>query len=283
MADDILTALAAAGDPAEKAALIAEYTMANLPPVLSEVARRAAVLRWFNPAVLAALLPANSPFSVDEVYRQIATLPFIETLPSGLAFHDLTRRGLLIRYTATQPALIQDTADLAAPVYAAAQDHAAQLEALYNYILADNRTEALNLLETLIFATAEREDWQALLGVFEACDEAERWSAAEPLPRKALHYFAKALANQSLAHYEAALADYGRAIELNPEDATAFYNTACAYALQSDIEAALPPLRRALELDPDILNDIPTDTDFDPIRDDSRFQALLAEFQERPS
>ncbi|MBN1992945.1 MAG: tetratricopeptide repeat protein, partial [Anaerolineae bacterium] len=83
----------------------------------------------------------------------------------------------------------------------------------------------------------------------------------------------------NLKQYDKALADYTRAIELNPEYADAFYNTACAYAFQNNVEAALSPLRRALELDPEkILASIPTDSDFDLIRNHPDFIALLDEF-----
>jgi tetratricopeptide (TPR) repeat protein len=98
-------------------------------------------------------------------------------------------------------------------------------------------------------------------------------------PQDATAYNNRGLTHAKLGHYEQALADYAQAIQLNPQDASAYYNTACAYARQQNVEAALPPLRRALELDPrETLNSIPGDSDFDAIRPDPRFQALLAEF-----
>ncbi len=346
MTDDILTALAAAATPADKAALIAEFALADLPSNIATVARRVVILHWFNTDILAALLPAGSP-TPAAVYQRLAGLPFIEHLSYGLAYHDLTRTGLLARYTASQPDLLREAAALAAPVYAAYTDKTVTLEALYCYTLAGHQTEAGNLLDELMFWAAGREDWATLLNSFEIRDEAERYAFVEKLPRVALHYFARgftyykqeqydealadyseairlnpeyatAFSNRGLTYdeleqydealadyseairlnpedatafsnrgntyykqeqYDEALADYSEAIRLNPEDATAFYNTACVYALQNKIVAALPPLRRTLELNPShFLTLIPTDSDFDFIRTDPRFQALLAEF-----
>jgi tetratricopeptide (TPR) repeat protein len=77
----------------------------------------------------------------------------------------------------------------------------------------------------------------------------------------------------------AAIQDYTKVIELDPNYALAYYNTAKVYALQGQVEPALPPLRRALELNAArYLELIPTNTDFDKIRDDPRFQTLLTEF-----
>ncbi len=105
--------------------------------------------------------------------------------------------------------------------------------------------------------------------------------AIELNPEYAAAYSNRGNTYSKQGEYERAIADYDQAIELNPEYAAAYYNTACAYALQENIEAALPPLRRALELDPaNHLNLIPADADFDALRDDSRFQALLAGFSQ---
>ncbi|MEW5960072.1 MAG: tetratricopeptide repeat protein, partial [Chloroflexota bacterium] len=231
-------------DPAEKAALIAEVTLSNLPPAVALAARRGLVLHWFNQDIVSALLPGSSrEHEPAAVYQRLAGLSFMEATPYGLAYHDLTRAGLLKRLSRTHPDLLKEAAALAAPVYAGYEDKTAALEGLYCYTLAGATAEALELLETLLFWAGARADWPALLKIFEIRDEAERYEFATPLPRAALHYFAAGLARQSLQQYQAALADYGRAVELNPDYAAAYYNTACAYALQSRVEAALPPLR----------------------------------------
>jgi len=80
-----------------------------------------------------------------------------------------------------------------------------------------------------------------------------------------------------------ALADYSEAIRLNPQYASTFYNRACTYALQGQLDQVLPALRQVFELDQaagstrrvDLTH---SDTDFDLVRSEPAFQALLAEF-----
>ncbi|HAG83914.1 MAG TPA: hypothetical protein DCL61_22885, partial [Cyanobacteria bacterium UBA12227] len=75
---------------------------------------------------------------------------------------------------------------------------------------------------------------------------------------------------------EEAIASFDKAIEIKPDNANAFYNKACTYALQSQIELALENLQQAINLNPDESRQIAkTDSDFDSIRSDNRFQALI--------
>ena len=80
-----------------------------------------------------------------------------------------------------------------------------------------------------------------------------------------------------LERYEEALGDYGRAIELNPEYATAHYNTACVYALMGDVAAACDWLRRSIALDAKYQQMASTDSDFDAIRDNAAFRAVVGD------
>ncbi len=80
-----------------------------------------------------------------------------------------------------------------------------------------------------------------------------------------------------LGRYEEAIDSYDRAIKLKPEDPSAFYNKACCYGLQGKVELALENLQHAIHLNPDEYRAMAkTDTDFDSIREDGRFQALVS-------
>ncbi len=80
----------------------------------------------------------------------------------------------------------------------------------------------------------------------------------------------------NLGRDEEAIASYDKALEIKPDNASAIYNKACAYALQTQLEPALEHLKQAIELDPKNHTLAQTDSDFDSLRPDPRFQQLLA-------
>ncbi|HBK66582.1 MAG TPA: prenyltransferase, partial [Cyanobacteria bacterium UBA11166] len=66
------------------------------------------------------------------------------------------------------------------------------------------------------------------------------------------------------------------AIQIKPDDPNAFYNKACCYALQGNLELAIDNLQQAITISPDEYREMAkTDSDFDKIREDSRFQDLV--------
>jgi tetratricopeptide (TPR) repeat protein len=73
-----------------------------------------------------------------------------------------------------------------------------------------------------------------------------------------------------------AIISYDQALKIKPDFSDALYGKACLYALQSSAEAATACLSRAIELEPAVYLDLAkTNSDFDLIRDDPRFQALV--------
>ncbi|MBD2148688.1 tetratricopeptide repeat protein [Pseudanabaena sp. FACHB-1277] len=79
-----------------------------------------------------------------------------------------------------------------------------------------------------------------------------------------------------LRRYEEAIASYDRALQIKPDKYEAWYNKACAYSLINAIELALENLQKAIQLNPDENREMAkTDSDFDNIRHDPRFQALI--------
>ena len=65
-------------------------------------------------------------------------------------------------------------------------------------------------------------------------------------------------------------------MEFKPDYHEAWYNKSCIYALQSNIEQAIENLQIAINLHPEEVREwTKTNSDFDAIREDERFQALL--------
>jgi tetratricopeptide (TPR) repeat protein len=68
-----------------------------------------------------------------------------------------------------------------------------------------------------------------------------------------------------------------KALALNPQSATAKYNLACWYSIHREIDLALEYLKESIDSGYRYhwLNSAKDDPDFDNIRQDERFQALL--------
>jgi tetratricopeptide (TPR) repeat protein len=249
---ELLADLSSSTNPAQKAAVAAESVLGDLPEAVAVVARRCVILHWFDEPVIAALMPENEQPDPADIYQQLENLPFIETVPWGLAYHDLTRQGLLERYVSSQPELLRAAAELAAPVYEGREDdETAAAEAFYCYTVAGQAEAALELLDKLLVEAVRRADWRRFGALFQIQDEAESYSFVSPLKRAAIHWVARGLARRQQGDLPGAIADYDRAIELEPDDATAYTNRGLARYDQKDLPGAIADYDRAIELNPD--------------------------------
>ena len=92
--------------------------------------------------------------------------------------------------------------------------------------------------------------------------------------------YTDALCNRGTAYvklerYDEALADFNLALELRPDDPDTLYNLACALSLQGETDDVLANLEKAISRDKEYREAAKTDTDFDNIRDDPRFEKLI--------
>ncbi|MBG1245493.1 tetratricopeptide repeat protein [Nostoc sp. NZL] len=79
-----------------------------------------------------------------------------------------------------------------------------------------------------------------------------------------------------LGRYEEAIASYEQVLKIKPHSHQAWYNKACSYALKGNIEQALEKLQKAISLNHDqCIKWAKADSDFDSIRQDKCFQALI--------
>jgi len=75
--------------------------------------------------------------------------------------------------------------------------------------------------------------------------------------------------------YEEAIRYFDKAIALKPKEFSLFYNKACCYALEGKAELAITTLHQAIHLNPECQEMAKNDSDFDYLRDHSKFQFLL--------
>ena len=89
-------------------------------------------------------------------------------------------------------------------------------------------------------------------------------------------WYGRGYALDDLGRIEEAISSYDQALKIKPDDTSIFYNKACCYALQGNLEQAIENLQQAINLSPDKYREMAkTDSDFDKIREDERFQALI--------
>jgi len=103
-----------------------------------------------------------------------------------------------------------------------------------------------------------------------ACDK-----AIELKPDLPEAWFNKGAALVNLGQYEEGIAACDKALELKRDFPEPWYVKACCYALQGMVEESITNLQQAINLNSQLLEIAKTDSDFDGIRGDERFQALF--------
>ncbi|MEG4216281.1 tetratricopeptide repeat protein [Microcoleus sp. Pol14C6] len=95
-------------------------------------------------------------------------------------------------------------------------------------------------------------------------------------PQEVLYRANRGIILARAGRYTEALADCEQAIKQNPKHESGYYGKACCYALQGDIGKALDNLQKAIDIAPRrSRNEAKDNPDFDSIRDDERFRALM--------
>jgi tetratricopeptide (TPR) repeat protein len=79
-----------------------------------------------------------------------------------------------------------------------------------------------------------------------------------------------------LGCYKESIASCEEALKYNPDHPQAWFNIACSQSQLGEIDQAIASLQKAIEINPKFREQAKTDSDFDAIRQDDRFQQLLA-------
>ncbi len=107
--------------------------------------------------------------------------------------------------------------------------------------------------------------------------------AIEPLEkssqisRENLHvWLALAWCYKRIGRLDMAIQSLEEALGVDSGEAIVHYNLACYWSLARNVKLAVEYLSHALEIDPNYRELIPREADFDPIRDEPGFQAILS-------
>ncbi|BAY19630.1 tetratricopeptide TPR_2 [Anabaenopsis circularis NIES-21] len=100
--------------------------------------------------------------------------------------------------------------------------------------------------------------------------------AIKLLPEKPVLWTNQGIILARAGRYQEAMASCEKALQLKPDDESGHYGQACCYALQGNIELAIENLQKAININSSrCRREAKTNPDFDSIREDARFQALL--------
>jgi tetratricopeptide (TPR) repeat protein len=80
-----------------------------------------------------------------------------------------------------------------------------------------------------------------------------------------------------MGRYEEAVESLKQAVRLDPKFSDAFYNLAVAFAHLKKRSDALASLEAAIRINPNLASEALQDKDFESLRSEPRFQALVTE------
>lgn len=116
-----------------------------------------------------------------------------------------------------------------------------------------------------------------LESAFKCYDKAEKAGIALP-ERKDLAavYETQGYALSGLKNYQQAMESFDKAKTCDSNNGWAIYGKACCCAVLENVDSALENLKLALKMEPEILEDVKNDEEWDSLRSDPRFEAILS-------
>lgn len=141
---------------------------------------------------------------------------------------------------------------------------------------------ALDLIEQLLDDGHYRADALHLKG--QALRSMERYEeaiealslAADADPENLHVWLALGWCHKRNGRLDLAIEALEEALDVEPGEAILHYNLACYWSLAHNVQLALDFLAQAFELSPDYRDLVGTEPDFDPIRNEPGFQALVS-------
>lgn len=144
-----------------------------------------------------------------------------------------------------------------------------------------NFSEALTLFNQVL--STDPQNYQALNSKGATYAFQGRYSEGISLIQQAIHInpefvyarFNLGLAYELAGNYEKSIEAYEEALKLDEKDVWSYYGIASIYGRKGDVEKVIEWLRPAIALDPEVKAVARDEKDFNPVKNDSRFQSLL--------
>src|SRR5688572_18621379 len=130
----LLQQLKSATTSEQKAALVAEAIIGDLPETLRKVAIQCCFMPWFFDKIITTLIGNSTD---NSKIRLIVDLPFVEKLSIGYCFHSTTRKGILKKYFSENLVEIHKTFEIVENLLVEESQvfPLAKISLLYGYVL----------------------------------------------------------------------------------------------------------------------------------------------------
>lgn len=102
------------------------------------------------------------------------------------------------------------------------------------------------------------------------------WNSLETDSQNVHSLLGLAWCYKRLDELDLAIESLSRALEIQPDNPIICFNLACYHSLLGNVEACCDFLQRALELDDQVRGLIESESDFDSVRDQAQFQAVVS-------
>jgi tetratricopeptide (TPR) repeat protein len=248
--DILLQHLQAAENIEDKAALVAEELFAELDPLVARMARRCALLFWFDAEIIALMLSGESDAFINNAIESITKLPCVEEVSWGYMFHLTTREGLVAKYTRENKDEIVEAWKSALTSLLGRKGRPEDaVAAIVGLVITGQYDQARNYVEDYLVQRGRVKDMDGIQVLSEFLEVAEVLN-----PTKDSQWTWNIQSFRSLAHlvhgeFDKALALVNQAIELNPKFGGSYLNRANIYVARREFELALADINYAIELD----------------------------------
>ncbi|HEV8130442.1 MAG TPA: tetratricopeptide repeat protein [Acidobacteriota bacterium] len=145
------------------------------------------------------------------------------------------------------------------------------IKALYN----KNYQQAMDLFERLIENYPDEIELTDRARNFIKFGRSQGATRRAPQPKTAEEMFDAGVIEHNKANFQRAIEHFLRAIELNPKGDYIHYALAASHAQAADLDPAIQSLQKAIQLNPENKFLARNDPDFEPIRSNKEFVALV--------